>query len=315
MIKNIRIDVRPEEAGLRLDRLILGRWPDVPRALVAEAIALGAVGLNGKPALKGDKVQAGDRVAVSELTERSDVRVAPNPRLPLQVLYADEAVLAMDKPSGMPVHPLSHRETDTLANAMLARYPELAAVGDQPLMPGLVHRIDAATSGLVLAARTPAAYLCLREQFHRQTVRKLYLAVVRGGVNETGRIESQLIHRQGTQHRMEVLGDRQPPDGQRAMRAVTEFEPVRSDAAITLLRVTIFTGVTHQIRCQLASIGHPILGDDIYGPAENPPAPSRLYLHAAEIAFRHPTDDRPTTLTSPTPPEFGGVVGTKDSTS
>ena len=308
MVRDGEIEVRDGEAGARLDRVILGRLAGVSRALVLDAIERGAVRVNGKAATKGLKVRPGDRIRIEQIPERADVRVAPNPQLALCVAYEDEALLAMDKPAGLPVHPLDFRETDTLANAMIARYPALAAIGGQPLMPALLHRIDTATSGLVLAAKTAPAYANLRRQFQRQTVRKIYLAVVQGEVTGGGQVESRLIHRTGDQHHMAVLGDRPPPAGQRPMRAVTAYEPLRSAGGLTLLRVTIFTGVTHQIRCQLAAIGHPIVGDDLYGPLGTPPAAERLFLHAAEIAFRHPTDARDVTLTCPPPPAFSALL-------
>jgi 23S rRNA pseudouridine1911/1915/1917 synthase len=308
MLRDCEIEVRVDEAGMRLDRVILGRFTGTSRALVLDAIERGAVRVNGRVAPKGQKLSAGDRVHVDEIAEQSDVRVTPNPDLPLCVIYEDDALLAMNKPAGLPVHPLDYRETDTLANAMIARYPALAAIGDHPLMPALLHRIDTATSGLVLAAKTAPAYAHLWDQFRRQTVRKVYLAVVQGQMSAEGRMESQLIHRPGEQHRMAVLGDRPPPAGQRPMRAVTAFEPLRSGGGLTLLQVTIFTGVTHQIRCQLAALGHPIVGDDLYGPAGTPPAAKRLFLHAAEIACRHPTDGRDVTLTCPPPQAFSVLL-------
>jgi 23S rRNA pseudouridine1911/1915/1917 synthase len=271
--------------------------------MIAEAVARGAATLNGRRARKGATVRAGDLVTVLELAEAPDVRVAPNPLLPLAVVYEDDAVLAVDKPAGMPVHPLSFREHDTLANAVVARYPGLSRVGGQPLMPAFVQRIDAATSGIVLAAKSDAAHANLRAQFRRQTVRKVYLAWVRGRVAAAGSLESMLVHTRDRRHRMAPLAGR-PAAGRRALRAVTQYEPLERRASLTLLRVTIFTGVTHQIRCQLASLGLPIEGDDIYGaPAAGTP-PGRLMLHATEIGFLHPSDGRAVTLSCPPPPDF-----------
>jgi 23S rRNA pseudouridine1911/1915/1917 synthase len=308
MLANLDILVAEAEAGKRLDRLILDRWPGCARSLVVAAIEQGSVLVNGRQALKGCKVAADDVIRITELAEKSDVRVAANPDLPLRVVYEDEALLAFDKPAGMFVHPLSFRETTTLANAMIARYPALAGVGGPPLMPALLHRIDVETSGLVLAARTPAAYANLREQFRCQTVRKIYLALVRGAVDRPGVIESLLVHRAGSRHRMEVLGDQPPPGGQSPMRAVTAYEPGQEGGGVTRLKVTIFTGVTHQIRCQLAHAGHPIVGDRLYGD-ERESGFTRHHLHACEVTLQHPYGGRETTIRCEPPEGFLDPLG------
>ena len=304
MLKNVSFEVAPAETALRLDRLLRSRFATVCRATVLEAIARGTVLVNGKPARKGDKVQSGDRICVIELAEQVDLRVLPNPELPLEVIYEDEALLGLNKPAGIPVHPLSFRETGTLANALVARYPELATVGNQPLVPALVHRIDTETSGLVLAAKTSTAYEKLREQFRRQTVGKQYLAIVRGIVSGPGKIESYLRHRRGKVHRMEAVADPADCASERLMRAVTRYEPIATCEGMTLLRVTIHTGVTHQIRCQLALIGHPVLGDMLYGDRDTEIAVERLFLHAAGITLRHPLTAKILRLEVPAPVEF-----------
>jgi 23S rRNA pseudouridine1911/1915/1917 synthase len=304
MLTNLHLDVRPDEQGMRLDRLVLSRCPAVPRAMLLEAMDAGGVSLNGLPAPKGRKVRAGDIVTVLEVAERDDNRVTANSAVGLCVLREDDTWVAVDKPAGVPVHPLDRRETDTLANALVARYPEMAAVGDQPLMPGVLHRIDTATSGVVLAARTAQAYARLREQFRRHTVRKIYLALVHGRLDRPGRVDVSLVHRRAESHRMETVPARRPEAG-RALRAVTEYEPLEQGGGLTLLRVVILTGVTHQIRCHLASIGHPLVGDALYGGAPAHDTAARMHLHAAEIAFRHPVSGTPETVLCPAPPDFG----------
>ncbi|MDI6774971.1 MAG: RluA family pseudouridine synthase [Verrucomicrobiota bacterium] len=289
------ITVEPAESGRRLDRVVLGRCASSSRALVLDAIGRWQVLLNGRPAGKGAKTKVGDVIRVVELAEAADVCVRPQPELPLTVIHEDADVLALDKPAGQPVQPLDFRETGTLLNAAIGRYPELQRLGDDPLLPAVIHRIDADTSGLVLAAKNEKAYANLREQFQAQTARKIYLAIVRGEARQAGRIESMLVHQSPTKgHRMIVLGDRPAPRGQKPMRAVTEYEPLECRGGRTLLRATIFTGVTHQIRCQLAHAGFPILGDRIYGADGDQSA--RLYLHAAQIAVAHPANGRELTV-------------------
>ncbi len=311
MLRDLSFQVTAEESGARLDRLVQARHPDVPRALVAEAVDAGRVRLNGRTAAKGARVRAGDTVRVVELAEAKDVRVQPNPRLPLAVVHEDPSVLAFDKPAGEPVHPISYRETDTLANAMIGRWPELAGVGGPPLMPALVHRIDTGTSGIVLAARSPAAYAHLREQFARQSVEKVYLAIVRGTVTEAGRLEGALAHENsGGRHRMVVVDGPGAGVPGGAMRAVTQFSRIAGGRGLTLLRVVIRTGVTHQIRCQLAHAGFAVVGDRLYGgPAEADAGLARHFLHALEIAVAHPSDDRTLRIVCPPPPEFATLLG------
>jgi 23S rRNA pseudouridine1911/1915/1917 synthase len=307
MIREQTFTIGDDEAGERFDRVLSRRFPSAPRAQVVAAIAGGAATLNGRPAPKGAKVRAGDRAAVAELAEASDVRVQPQPELPLAVVYADAGLLALDKPAGQPTQPLSFRETGTLANALAARYPEVATVGGDPLMGGILHRLDAGTSGLVLAARNEAAYAALREQFRQQTVRKVYLAVVEGEVAIGGRLEAQLAHLPSQRGHMIVLGDEGAPEGQRPLRAVTEYEPLEYGAGRTLLRVTIFTGVTHQIRCQLAHAGFPIVGDAVYGTAPAEGTGTRHLLHAAEITLAHPASGEALTIACPPPAEFAAA--------
>ncbi len=306
MIRDVQWQVTTDEAGARLDQAVRARCPTAPRAQVVTAIAAGRIRLNGAPADKGRRVTAGDRLEVVELLETEDVRVHPEPGLPLTVVYEDNDLVAAEKPAGMPVQPLSPEESGTLAGALVARYPELVGVGDQPLMPGILHRLDAGTSGLVLAARSAAAFDVLRAQFQQQTVEKIYLARVRGRVVAAGKIEGWLAHEPSQRGKMRVLpAAADAPGGQRPLRAVTSYAPFApAPDGGTWLRVTIFTGVTHQIRCQLAAAGHPIFNDALYGPPASPSAP-RHWLHAWAIRCRHPHDGRELRLATGWPADFG----------
>ena len=162
MLTSQDITVSEPNAGERLDRVVLGRCGTSTRSLVLDAIGQAKILLNGRPAGKGVKVREGDTVRVVELAEAADVKVLPQPELPLAVVYEDADLIAIDKPAGQPVHPLDFRETGTLLNALIGRHPELQAVGDEPLLPAVLHRIDGDTSGLVLAAKNAAAYANLR---------------------------------------------------------------------------------------------------------------------------------------------------------
>ena len=311
MIRDRKIQI--QEGGVRLDAAILNAIPSTTRAFVKDAIAAGDVLLidsnrpqatlndsNLRRATKGLKLRGGETILVRELLEAADNLVAPVAG-PLSVAFEDESLLAFDKPAGMPVQPLSCRETGTLMNAVVARYPECRALGDAPLMAGALHRIDADTSGLVLVARSAAAYENLRGQFAAQTVKKTYLALVEGSVAVGGTLEHDLVHDPTLPfcRMIDVLHNRlsaSQVSRLKPLHAVTRFAPVAhttvENEERTLLEVTIFTGVTHQIRAQLALAGLHIVNDRLYGAfaVENQ---TGHCLHALSAAFAHPASGDP----------------------
>lgn len=299
MITNITIEVGPEDPGERLDLFTAHHVPTTTRAMAIKAIESQGILVNGRPAKKGHKLAAGDRIAIVELLEKSDWRCRPNPAIRLSILHEEEDFLVIDKPAGMPVHPLDPAETDTVANGLVATYPALAEVGPDPLFPAILHRLDTETSGVLLAARNPGSYKNLRRQFEMKKVTKRYVALVEGEVAAPGRLEHFLVHSGAGPHRMLVARDDGHAGKRKSMHAVTEYSPRTVLAGRTLLDITIYTGVTHQIRCQLSHIGHPIVGDRLYGaPGQSP---ERLHLHAAEIAFLHPRTGRLCSYQSPVP--------------
>ena len=306
MISNREITI--SEGGVRLDAALLHAFPTTTRAFVRDAVESGKVLVDGRAAAKGMKLRGGESVAVCELLEVADNRVKPDGACP-PPLFEDAALVAFDKPSGQPVQPLSCRETGTLMNAVVARYPECRDVGDNPLMAGALHRIDADTSGLVLVARTQAAFEGLRSQFSAQTVQKTYLALVEGSVAVGGTIEGDLAHDptlpfcrmiDARQNRLtNALRARLKP-----LHAVTSYRPIAFTAAgceeRTLLEVTIRTGVTHQIRAQLAGAGMHIINDRLYGAfaVENQRGHC---LHAFAAKFIHPVSGDPVEIRTPMP--------------
>ena len=297
-----------QEGGVRLDAALLHVIPSTTRAFVKEAIAAGNVLVNGRPAAKGLKLRGGEMVVVKELLEAADNLVAPVAG-PVACVFEDDAVLAFDKPAGMPVQPLSCRETGTLMNAVVHRHPECRTLGDQPLMAGALHRIDADTSGLVLVARTATAFENLRAQFAAQTVKKTYLALVEGAVAVGGTLENDLVHDPTLPFcRMIDLRHNRLTSSLVArlkpLHAVTQFKPIAHTTVEseerTLLEVTIYTGVTHQIRAQLALAGYHIVNDRLYGAfaVENQ---TGHCLHALAAAFAHPVSGDPVEIRTPWP--------------
>jgi 23S rRNA pseudouridine1911/1915/1917 synthase len=285
-----------KQGGVRLDAALLVAFPGATRAFVREAVRAGEILVNGRPAPKGLKLRGGETVTVKSLPETVDNIVAGDASVQPRVVFEDAHLLACDKPSGMPVQPLSRTEGGTLMNGIVHRYPECAALGDAPLMAGALHRIDADTSGLVLVARTAAAFDALRAQFAAQTVEKTYLALVEGSVAVGGTLENDLAHDPTLPFCRMIDANhnrltRAQNDKLKRLHAVTRFTPIAhtcvENEERTLLEVTIFTGVTHQIRAQLALAGMHIINDRLYGAfaVENF---SGHALHALAARFIHP---------------------------
>ena len=301
--------------GIRLDAALLMRFPSTTRALVREACAAGDVKVNGRATEKGRKLKGGETIEVVALPEAADNRVQPNRAVAVRPLFEDAALLAFDKPAGIPVQPLSRREANTLMNGVVARWSEVADVGDSPFMAGALHRIDADTSGLVLVARTQSAFEAMRAQFAAHTVEKTYLALVEGAVAAGGTLENDLAHDPSLPYCRMIVRKASNQDlkglkDDRAMRAITTFRPLaltrRGMEELTLLEVKIRTGVTHQIRAQLAAAGMHIVNDRLYGAfAVEDMVGHRL--HALAATFVHPVSGEPCRIETPWP-EWALVV-------
>ena len=295
--------VEPEGAGERLDRHVAARLA-VPRNQVQRWIAEGLVRVNGKAAKASAELAAGDRVECAP-PERKEERVLPEPG-DLRVLYEDAEIAVLDKPAGLTVHPGAGRSTGTLAHHLLDRYPEMAGVGG-PGRPGIVHRLDQGTSGVLVAARTPAAYLRLSRAFASREVRKLYLAIAYGAPSPpAGTIEAPIGRHPQERKEMAVRPGGRP--------ARTHYRTLAAAAGISLLELDLATGRTHQIRVHLKHIGHPLVGDPVYGEARWKGLPRaqqaalrdfpRPALHAWRLAFRHPVTDEPLAFAAAAPADL-----------
>jgi 23S rRNA pseudouridine1911/1915/1917 synthase len=302
MIQDVTFEIQSAEVGQRLDVALLARFPTVTRAFCRQAVEAGQVLVNGRPCQKGAKLRLGETVAVQGLKEASDNRVYPDAAVSVQTVFEDACLVAANKPAGQAVHPLTSEEHGTLMNGLVARYPELAGVGDQPLMAGALHRIDTGTSGLVIAARTPAAFVALRAQFVAQSVAKVYLALVEGHVAVPGRLVHELAHHPALPH-CKMVDARSLTAPDRRMHAETAYKPLELIGRNTLLEVTIYTGVTHQIRCQLALDGWPIVNDTLYG-ARPVEGCTRHFLHAFEARFTHPASGEACRIQAPLTADF-----------
>jgi len=288
--------VVPPGAGARLDAF-LSAAAGLSRRAGRERLASGAVRVNGRRARKGDRVGPGDVIELDPAPER---RLARQGDLPIRVLFEDDDVVVVDKPSGVASVAINAASRGTVANFLAGRY---GSTGD--LDGGLVQRLDNETSGVLLAARTEEARRELRRQLRARLVTKLYLAVVHGDCPAPGAIEEP-IGAVPRRPRRVAVRSALPRSGRSAAReAVTFYRPLRRYGTATLLEVTIPTGVRHQIRVHLASIGHPVLGDRLYARNVEPTlSVPRLLLHAREIRVRHPSHARVLRVRAPLPSDW-----------
>lgn len=324
--------VSPGDAGDRLDRF-LARVAGLSRARVQQLMAQGHVLVAGHPVRPSRLVRVGEAVMV-RIPPPVSPTLEPEP-IPLDVLYEDEALVVLNKPAGIPVHPGTGRPRGTLVNALLHRYPDLPGIGGVE-RPGIVHRLDQDTSGVLVVARTEAAHQALSRQFQGRRVRKRYLALAHGRVaRDAGRVDLPIGRHETDRKRMGVRT-------RRGREARTAYRVLRRWPDRTLLEVSLETGRTHQIRVHLSAIGHPVVGDRVYGgrrerrtegreprgrrraprpraglgaPGMSEGAPGRApraarqMLHAWQLGFHHPVTGAWLEFTAPIPEDFARLAG------
>ena len=288
----MRLEV--DEGGVRDDRFLARMLPGRGRRLLAEWFAKGLVRVNGAVARKGLTISVGDVVELTIVPpDAAALRPVPEPTLPLEELYVDNQLLVVVKPPGWPSHPLSVGELGTLANAIVARYPECALVGNDPREAGLAHRLDSGTSGVLVCARDQSAWRALRDAFHAGLVAKEYLALVAGRIAQGGEVTVAVAHDPRDRRRMVTTAPAHETQ-LRFLPATTRYVPVERVTEMTLVSAATGTGRRHQVRVHLASIGHPIVGDELYGGPTLAEAPLiGHFLHAARIELNHPRTARP----------------------
>ena len=290
MPKSYRFTV--EAPGQRLDRYLADRLPDLTRSYVKKLADDGMITVDGRWGKPSLKLKAGEEVAL----------VVPDPQpldlrpedIPLAVAYEDDDVLVVDKPAGLTVHPGPGHPSHTLVNAVLARCPDLAGIKGTT-RPGIVHRLDKDTSGLIVVAKNDAAHQALARQFKERSVTKRYVALARGNVGrESGVIDAPLARDPRNRKRMAVVAGGR--EARTAYRVVERFQ------GATLVEVTPETGRTHQIRAHFASIRHPLVGDLLYGGRSA--SLGRQFLHAAELTFAQPRTGQLVRCAAPLPPDL-----------
>jgi len=303
---DLHLEVAEQQAGQRLDQLLAQVWPDFSRSRLAAWIRDGQVRLNGKQVKPRQAVQAGDRVRLlTELVARAD---APEPQaIALDILYEDGALIIVNKPPGLVVHPGSGNADGTLVNALLHRHPDLATLP----RAGLVHRLDKDTSGCLVIARTPGSHRRLLAAMKKREINRRYLALVWGDLIAGGQVDAP-IGRHPVDRRRQVVR----PDGRPAL---THYRVRQRLAGASLLDVKLETGRTHQIRVHMAHIRHPIVGDPVYGRSGAPAGLSsaqraawqtfrRQALHAAQLELAHPDSGEPIAVTAPLPADMAGLI-------
>jgi 23S rRNA pseudouridine1911/1915/1917 synthase len=290
----VRLSVAPEQEGERLDALLAGHLGSRTRA--QRLIAAGQVLVDGAPARKGHKVRGGEVVDVDDTDVRAPIAPGDGPPAPHEVVWEDEHLLVVDKPAGVVVHPAAGHESGTLVQALAGR-----AAGGDAMRPGVVHRLDRDTSGLLVVAKSDAVLRALQEGLQARDIEREYVALVEGRPPAlTGTIDAPL----GRDRRVRT---RRSTDTDDPRPAVTHFEIIDALPAYTLLRVRLDTGRTHQIRAHLLAIGHPVAGDSEYGHA-GILGLGRQFLHAGRLAFTHPMTGERIECTSPLPEDLADAL-------
>ena len=285
--------------GERLDAF-LARGSGMTRSAAQRLIEQGRVSLNGKPGRKNNRLNPGDRVEYT-VPQAKPVDI-PARDIPLDIVYEDEDVMVINKPKGLVVHPAAGHQEDTLVNGLLyAKGGSLSGINGE-LRPGIVHRIDKDTSGLLAVAKNDLAHTMLASQLKDHTMARTYDAIVRGSFREdTGTVDAPIGRHPTDRKKMCVTARNSKP-------AVTHYEVVERFRGYTHIRCHLETGRTHQIRVHMAYIGHPLLGDTVYGHKSKELGQDSQCLHASALCFRHPRDGRPVMVFAPLPDYFREVL-------
>lgn len=287
--------------GIRLDVFIAEQSPDWPRSQIKLAIEAGQIAVNGKSCTKaGRKLSVGETISWNEPEKRDDLGVIPQDGIIFKILYEDAHLLVIDKPAGLVVHPGAGHRDGTLINGILAKYPEIAQIGE-PDRPGIVHRLDAETSGLLLIARSQQAYEKLTAMFAEHEITRQYWAICYAPkLPDSGRFDTPYGRHPTQRVKFSSRFDAEK-------RAITNFRVLdKNGNGFALVTCLLETGRTHQVRVHLSDHGAPILGDSLYAPDKiaHHKAIPRLALHAGKLVFKHPVFDNDVQLESPFPADF-----------
>jgi len=294
----IKLTVSSEQARQRLDRVLAEALPAFSRARLQTLIRDGFVSLNGKTPRPRDLVRNGDVVELRE-PELEKVEAQPE-QITLDVIFEDDDLLVLNKPAGIVMHPGAGHQAHTLVNALLAHCQNLSGIGGKE-RPGIVHRLDKETSGALVVAKNDATHRDLSSQFAARTMTKIYLAVVAGILRKTSGVIDKAIARHPVHRQRMSIARRQ------GRSAKTEYRVLRSGDEISLVECILHSGRTHQIRVHLHHLGHPVLGDKLYGGKRAGDYPRQM-LHAWKLAFRHPRSSDEMSFEAPVPRDFADAM-------
>ncbi len=302
--------VSPEQVGQRLDHYLVLALDNLSRTTVQQLIAAGSVLINGRVSKPGYLLRNNDEVQVLRAMPSAPSKEVRPQALPLDIVYEDDDLLIVNKAAGMVVHPAPGHYDDTLVNALLARYPTLqdSMVVEEDIRPGIVHRLDRDTSGLLIVAKNAHTQAALVEQMQRHEVVKRYLALVEGIVSlDQGSIDAPIGRNPRHRQQMAITS----VDSREAR---THFRVMQRFSRHTLLLLQLETGRTHQIRVHLQAIGHPVSGDNVYGTSSMPRGITlkRQFLHAYQLSFVHPTSGEKVEFEAPLPPDLQDVLDNVD---
>ncbi len=296
MSRQISITVLQEQAGLRIDRLIADSLSDFTRSGISKLIEGGNVSVNGKTVSKNYKCRAQDNITVN-VPDAVALEAQPE-NIPLDIVYEDNDLLVVNKPKGMVVHPAAGNYSSTLVNALLYHCKDSLSGINGVIRPGIVHRIDKDTSGLLIVAKNDAAHIALAQQIKEHSFHRAYRAVVYGNIKEDSGTVHQPIGRSPKDRKKMAVTDKNSKD------AVTHYQVLQRFGDFTYIRCVLETGRTHQIRVHMAYIGHPLAGDAVYGPKKVITNLNGQCLHAGEIGFVHPKTNEYMEFNSPLPDYF-----------
>lgn len=298
-----QVELTLDLPGERLDRALVQKLPQLSRTQVQKLIKEGQVMVNGQAAKASQQLEGGEHILVT-LPEPVNTDLVPDD-IPLDIRYEDDDLLVINKPAGMVVHPGTGHYRGTLVNAVLAHCPDVLGVGYEK-RPGIVHRLDKYTSGLIIVAKNDHAMHVIQSQFKRRTVDKRYLALVEGRLNPPeALIDAPIGRNKQERKKMTVI----PLNHSATSRpAQTRYQTLVSYDDYTLVECQPLTGRTHQIRVHLAYIGFPIMGDNVYGRARQRTTLGRHFLHAAKITFKRPSDDQEITCEAELSPELAAFL-------
>lgn len=290
--------IRDEDGGKRIDKFISEQYESYSRSFIQQLIDDGQVRVNGTPVKKNHRLKPDERVEIT--VPAPQVLDVGAEEIPLSILYEDDQILVIDKPEGMVVHPAPGNETGTLVNALMHHADRLSSINGV-VRPGIVHRIDKDTTGLLVVAKTDRAHQFLSEALKTHAIARTYYALVHGNVGAPGKVDLPIARNPKNRLKMSVVkGGRE---------AVTHYMPIEHfGTAYTLLKVELETGRTHQIRVHMQAIGHPILGDPLYGVKKEKVKHHRQLLHAKELRLVHPLTGEEMVFISELPEDYRQII-------